>query len=1438
MTIYNILAAAGGIKDWHDLLDPFGPVFFFDPTIITIQNDDGSLTHMFSDPGDVFTFDGMGIPTGGTVASISHTNVAANITYATMTNVGIGIIPLRAAQTFNGLTDAIQLADPTWGPVIDGELGIPVAPTTSLIIYQNSDTTFTYLRGTFTIDAGTGEATGGTVTSVERWPNSTETGAASALVPSLSANVVDLMKFIDAPGFPVFDLVFAGNDTVTSADPDNTVLAGGTGDDNITAGAGNDLLFGRDGSDTMASGTGKDSFYYDTDSVTGTGATPFNDIITDFTQGDDKIILDGISGISSFADLSITYASGNAIVTFDANNTITLNGVAIGSLKAHDFIFPNVLDPATGIPSGYFNVDLEIFPASVGGTWESVVDIAAIPTNTPTKITLVNLDGTLTILNGTNFTFDAFGIPTDGTIWSISRYDAGETNLFALATVNGLGIDLRTFFSVPSIAVLFEFILSGNDIVISNDPDVGTTVSGGAGDDEIFGSTTLSTAVVGETLFGGSGNDTFTSNGGGTQMVGLAGADQFIGSLSFLHFDVARYDFDASLGGIGGIIAHFDTATQTVQDGFGNIDTLIFVDEVRGTLVADQFFGGTDFNRFSGLGGIDSYDGSAGSLDEIDFKRDASKGGTNGVEVNLGTLSYNLPLIVINAQTAVDGFGNIETLIDIERVRGTDQDDILFGSADANRIRGEGGADFIVGLAGADTLEGGSFAPLSNNYDTISYHLDILNGATANSTVNVVFTSGGAGTVVDSFGDTDTFTGIEVARGTQNGDTFTGGTDFNRFQGLGGSDTFDGLIGSLDETDYRKDGLFGGTAGVLVNLGTTVFDNGVVTIGAQTAIDGFSDTDTLLDIERVRGTALDDVLIGSADDNRIRGEAGNDLIQGGAGIDTLDGGAGLGDTVLYTDATAFDVNLATGVTSLAGETAINFENINIGDGDNVITGSTAANIINTNGGNDTIDAGLGSDTVDAGAGDDRIILTASVGFDIDTLDGGTGRDVIDFSAFAQAVWVNLGFAGDEAWTRDFSDILANLNNIENIIGTAFDDKLIGDGSDNSFGYTGGFDNLIGGLGSDTGDFSAYTQGIWASLGFAGFEVWNRDFSATLADLDSIENIVGTAFDDRLIGDGNDNVLGYTGGFDNLIGGLGSDTGDFSAHTQGIWASLGFAGFEVWNRDFSGILADLDSIDNIVGTAFNDRLIGDGNDNVLGYTGGFDDLRGGLGSDTGDFSAHTQGIWASLGFAGFEVWNRDFSGILADLDSIENLVGTAFDDRLIGDANDNVLGYTGGFDTLLGGAGFDTADFSAYDQGVWVSLAYAGFEAWNRDFSAVLADLNSIENITGSAFDDRLIGDAAVNLITGGLGVDTLTGGDGSDLFIYNAGAFGNDFITDFQDTGSGFEDLIDVSQSSANWATAIANVDYSSGSAVLTTTDGTLTLNGVTANVDVGDFIL
>src|SRR6185369_381294 len=99
-----------------------------------------------------------------------------------------------------------------------------------------------------------------------------------------------------------------------------------------------------------------------------------------------------------------------------------------------------------------------------------------------------------------------------------------------------------------------------------------------------------------------------------------------------------------------------------------------------------------------------------------------------------------------------------------------------------------------------------------------------------------------------------------------------------------------------------------------------------------------------------------------------------------------------------------------------------------------INGTSGGDTLNGTGGDDVINGLDGNDSLSGGEGDD--ILNGGTGFD--TLDGGNGSDTASYSTAAGGMTVNLlGYV-------DGPDGMDNLISIENIIGSAFQDNLIGD----------------------------------------------------------------------------------------------------------------------------------------------------------------------------------------------------------------------------------------------------------------------------------------------------------------------------------------------------------------------------------------------------------
>ena len=159
--------------------------------------------------------------------------------------------------------------------------------------------------------------------------------------------------------------------------------------------------------------------------------------------------------------------------------------------------------------------------------------------------------------------------------------------------------------------------------------------------------------------------------------------------------------------------------------------------------------------------------------DEARYDRDFANGGTAAVTVDLA------------ARTGVDGFGNTDTLRNVEWVRGTQNADVMLGADSNDQFRGLAGADFFDGRGG---------------FNTIDYSKDVSYGGILGVVVDF-----GTLTAKDSFGATDTFVfnSIQAASGGDFADKMTGDGSANRFVGNGGNDTLNGgggndtLVGGL-----------------------------------------------------------------------------------------------------------------------------------------------------------------------------------------------------------------------------------------------------------------------------------------------------------------------------------------------------------------------------------------------------------------------------------------------------------------------------------------------------------------------------------------------------------------------------------------------------------------------------------------------------------------
>ena len=127
--------------------------------------------------------------------------------------------------------------------------------------------------------------------------------------------------------------------------------------------------------------------------------------------------------------------------------------------------------------------------------------------------------------------------------------------------------------------------------------------------------------------------------------------------------------------------------------------------------------------------------------------------------------------------------------------------------------------------------------------------------------------------------------------------------------------------------------------------------------------------------------------------------------------------------------------------------------------------------------------------------------------------------------------------------------------------------------------------------------------------------------------------------------------------------------------------------------------------------------------------------------------------------------RDTINARAGNDTLNGLGGN---DTLNGQGGNDILRGGLGNDTLNGGAGIDTASYSDATGAVAANLT-TGVSEGDRGIDT----LRSIENLTGGAFGDVLVGDGGANVLSGGAGNDQLFGAGGDDTLI---GGPGDDFL--------------------------------------------------------------
>ena len=293
-------------------------------------------------------------------------------------------------------------------------------------------------------------------------------------------------------------------------------------------------------------------------------------------------------------------------------------------------------------------------------------------------------------------------------------------------------------------------------------------------------------------------------------------------------------------------------------------------------------------------------------------------------------------------------------------------------------------------------------------------------------------------------------------------------------------------------------------------------------------------------IENVKGGSVSDSIVGNQLNNHLWGNSGNDTLDGDAGNDTLIGGLGADrlyggvglDTASYAAATAAVIaSLATPSNNRGEAAGDSYSSIEI------LTGSSYGDTLYGDGAGNRLNGGASNDMLSGESGNDLLIGGAGA----DRLDGGTGADTAGYDTATGAVFANLTSSINN--TGDAKG--DTYSSIENLTGSKYSDRLNGnsaanvlsggDGNDTLIGGAGA-DRLLGGSGSDTASYATANVGVRASL----MSPSTNTYDAAGDVYSSIENLMGSKYNDQIYGDAGANILSGEAGQDILAGGAGAD----------------------------------------------------------------------------------------------------------------------------------------------------------------------------------------------------------------------------------------------------------------------------------------------------------
>ncbi|MEH1796913.1 beta strand repeat-containing protein [Nostoc sp.] len=970
----------------------------------------------------------------------------------------------------------------------------------------------------------------------------------------------------------------------------NNTLNGTTDNDLINGLAGDDTLNGNGAYDTLDGGTGDDTFYIDS-------YTTYGDILIAGGGGKDKFV---------YTLNENGYGTNTIITDFGGiGKGSNPSSAAITEVDTLQFKGSEQL-AAKNLQLTQNGNDLEI-------RFEGVPFYRVVLQN----FALENLDNLAQV---GNILFD------------------GQTNITDSFDVFNANSTQNTIFNKNTVTFLND--LNNNVNGFDNSDDV---INGQGGDDIIDGKSgndILRGGAGNDILIGGAGNDTLIGDSGNNTLNGGAG-DDYLSADSISKYVYGDPTSNNLLSGGDG--------NDTLFAGIGNStlfnkNTVTFLNDLNNNV--NGFDNSNDV--INGQGGDDIIDGKSGN----DFLR-----GGAGNDILIGGAGNDQLYGNEGNNTLDGGLGNDQ----LEALSSTGNNIFNGGSgSDSFNISNSSGNNSLSGDAGNDTLDIGYSTgnnTVSGGDGDDSFYADgvrgrnIFNGGDGDdlfylSAPNPVSSSLVTQTVDGGTGDDLLSVNYGNAKGAI---TFT----FNAITNTGS------ITAGRNQVSFKNiEGLnITGTAYNDYLVGT---DRDDTLSGSENPLSGGGNNDTII------GGAGNDVLSAGGGDSTLYGDTGNDLLSvfdssadnllfGGDGNDSLNGsgeyyGYGSGDNTLYggTGDDSLTARFARGNNLLDGGDGNDYLSISdsyydegyySASGDNTLNGGTGNDILNTayTTGDNLLDGGDGNDSFYIGSPPPSP-YDPTFSFPVNqTVDGGTGDDFlsVDYRNATGGITTTFNAATNIGLITAGTNQLS-YKNIErfDITGTAYNDNIVGNsGNDTLSTGNGGNDTIDGGIGDDllSVDFSDATAGITSTFN-PTTNIGSITAGTNQVSYKNIErlNILGTAYDDNILGNsGNDTLSGGASGNDTIDGGIGDDllSVDFRDATAGITTTFNAI------TNIGSITAGTNQVSyqnierlNISGTAYDDNIVGNnGNDTLFGGTGGNDILTGGDGNDTFAFNIYGQGL---------------------------------------------------------------------------------------------------------------------------------------------------------------------------------------------------------------------